>query len=514
MTGDVIHASGESRTDKPPLDTDVIVIGSGPSGMSAAIELAGAGCRVIVLDLQPAPGGQIFRGLEANAQARPAIAGLLDALGPTYRAGLKLIEQFRETSGIDYRPDTIVWDLRSDGTVGWLKGERAGYLRAQWVILANGAMERPAPFSGWTLPGVMTAGAVQTLIKAGRLKPEGRVVLVGTGPLIFLLADQLRRLGVRPLLIARTDRLRDKIAALTRIRPAALPALLKGMGWLARLRLSGIPMRTGVTGLRAYGKDRLEHVSMSIGGKIRELACDLLVVHDGIVPAIDIAHCAGIALEWQEAQASWRPVTSQDGRATISPGPALTSGPCRISISGDARRIGGADAAIAHGRHVAKAIIIELAEASADAMPNLRHSAVEFRRAMAGRPFIDKAFPLGIAANLPDDATIVCRCEEITAGSLREQIRAGASDMDQIRGLVRCGMGSCQGRTCSGTLARLIKEQCTQSLASPVPFRARPPLRPLPLAALAALTGLDPELAQVISLEDKPDDAMGAGSHG
>jgi bacterioferritin-associated ferredoxin len=253
---------------------------------------------------------------------------------------------------------------------------------------------------------------------------------------------------------------------------------------------------------------------MNIGGKIRELACDLLVVHDGIVPAIDIAHCAGIALEWQEAEASWRPVTSQDGRATISPGPVLTSGPCRISISGDAHRIGGADAAIAHGRHVAKAIIIELAEASADTRPNLRQSAAEFRRTMAGRPFIDKAFPVGLAANLPDDSTIVCRCEEITAGSLRKQISAGASDMNHIRGLLRCGMGPCQGRTCSGTLARLIMEQCAQSLASPVPFRARPPLRPLPLGALAALTGLDPELAEMVSLEDKPDHAMGAGSHG
>jgi NADPH-dependent 2,4-dienoyl-CoA reductase/sulfur reductase-like enzyme len=514
MTGNVKKASSESRTDTPAMDTDVIVIGSGPAGMSAAIELASSGCRVIVLDLQPAPGGQIFRGLEANAQARPVTDSLLAALGPTYRAGLKLIEQFRATPGIDYRPDTIVWDLRSDGTVGWLQEDHAGYLRAHRVVLANGAMERPTPFDGWTLPGVMTAGAVQTLIKAGRLRPEGRTVLVGTGPLIFLLADQLRRLGVQPLLIARTDRFRDKVAALARIRPAALPALLKGIGWLARLRLSGIPMRSGVSGLKAYGKDRLERISMTVKGRTTELPCDLLVVHDGIVPATDVAHCAGLALEWREAEASWRPVTSEDGRASISPGPALTSGPCRISIAGDARLIGGADAAIAHGRHVAKAIVIELDKVSADTRMDLRQSAAEFRRKMAGRPFLDKAFPLGLAADLPDDSTIICRCEEITAGSLREQIRAGASDMNHIRGLMRCGMGPCQGRTCSATLARLLKEQYTQSAAPPVPFRARPPLRPLPLGALAALTGLDPELAQVISLQDKPDNAIGAGSHG
>ncbi|WEZ85443.1 FAD/NAD(P)-binding oxidoreductase (plasmid) [Rhizobium sp. 32-5/1] len=232
-------------------DADAIIIGAGPAGMSSAIELACGGYRVIVLDMQPAPGGQIFRALEANMQAIPQTESLLSALGPTYKAGLTLIERFRTTPGIDFRPDTTVWDLRADGTVGWLKGHAAGYSRAPHVILASGAMERPTPFPGWTLPGVMTAGAVQTLLKAGRLKPEGRIVLAGTGPLIFLLADQLRRLGVRPALIARTDRLKDKFTALKRLHPTGVPALLKGLGWLARLRLAGVPMQTGISGLEA-----------------------------------------------------------------------------------------------------------------------------------------------------------------------------------------------------------------------------------------------------------------------
>jgi len=260
---------------------DVIVIGAGPAGMSAAIELGSAGYHVIVLDLRPAPGGQIFRALEANVEARPATNGLLAALGSTYSAGRTLIQQFRATPGIDYRPETTVWDLRADGTVGWLKGESAGYLRARHVVLANGAMERPAPFPGWTLPGVMIAGAVQTLIKAGRLRPEGRIVLAGTGPLILLLADQLRRLGVRPALIARTDRIQDKIAALLHMRLAGIPALLKGLGWLVRLRLAGIPMRSGISDLRAEGRNRVDAICMSIAGKKVELPCDLLVVHDG-----------------------------------------------------------------------------------------------------------------------------------------------------------------------------------------------------------------------------------------
>src|SRR5450631_4128126 len=202
-------------TQNPPPrpDADVIIVGAGPAGMAAAVELADAGCSVIVLDMAASPGGQIYRALEANVADTTQIVDLLAALGPSYMAGLALIRRFRAAASIDYREQTTVWEVRPDGTVGWLRGNEAGYLRGRQVLLANGAMERPTPFPGWTLPGVMTAGAVQTLLKAGRLKPTGRVVLAGTGPLILLLADQMRRLGVKPALVARTDRLSNSMEA-------------------------------------------------------------------------------------------------------------------------------------------------------------------------------------------------------------------------------------------------------------------------------------------------------------
>lgn len=493
-------------------DADTIIIGAGPAGMVCATELASAGCRVIVLDMQPSPGGQIFRSIEANMQARPRTDELLSALGPSYRAGLALATRFRATPGIDYRPGTTVWDLRADGTVGWLKGDAAGYLRAPHVVLASGAMERPAPFPGWTLPGVMTAGAVQTLLKAGRLKPKGRIVLAGTGPLIFLLADQLRRLGVRPALIARTDRAWDKFSALKQLRPAGMPSLLKGLGWLARLRLAGVAMRTGISGLEAHGRSHIETVRMTVAGKTVDLPCDLLVVHDGIVPSTDLAHAAGLALAWKADDASWQPVTTLDGRAEMAPGPALTTGPCRIRITGDARRIGGADAAIAHGGHAARAILAELGRPTGRLEATDR-TGIDVARSLAARPFLDSAFPPGLTAHLPADTTIVCRCEEITAGALRKTIRNGATEMNLVRGLLRCGMGACQGRSCAATLARLLAEADPGRPMPSAPFRARPPLRPLPLGALAAMTGLDPDLAQVESLDDKPEAIAGDDAH-
>lgn len=502
----VMSEENSVQAEGPKPDADVVVIGAGPAGMSAAIEAAEAGCRVIVIDMQPAPGGQIFRSIEENFDGKANTGPLLQALGPTYRAGKALVEKFRATAGIDYRPNATVWELRADGTVGWLDGMSAGFVRGSRIVLANGAMERPVPFSGWTLPGVMTAGAVQTLLKAGRLKPEGRIVLAGTGPLIMLLADQLRRLGVRPVLIARTDRLVDKVRAVKKLQLAATPAIIKGIGWIASLKASGIKMCSGVTNLEAHGDESLTSVSMNVGKKRINIECDLLIVHDGIIPSVDLAHGAGIAMRWKAEDQSWRPTTDERGLASGAVGPALTEGPCHIHLAGDAKEIGGADAAIAFGRFVGANIARDLGKTKV--IDSAQYKA-KIDKALASRPFIDTAFPTGISACLPSDDTIVCRCEELSAGTLRQAIRDGARDMNLLRGVTRCGMGHCQGRHCAVTLARLLEEQGIQPRFN-APFRARPPLRPIPLGALANLQGVDPELAHVVFLEDKPE----AGAEG
>lgn len=478
-------------SEAPEPDADVIVVGAGPAGMTVSVELARAGRRVIVLDMQPQPGGQIFHGLEENLAEGHALQPLMAALGPAYAAGAALIGAFRATPGIDFRPAHTVWEVRRDGTVGWLQGASAGYLRAGHVVLANGAMERPVPFPGWTLPGVMTAGAVQTLLKAGRMKPAGRVAMAGTGPLIFLLADQLRRLGVRPVMLARTDRLRDQIGALPHLRRPALPALAKGLGWLAQLHLAGIAMRRGVTGIEALGNEKVEALRLWQGARATEVPCDLLIVHDGIVPSVDLAQGAGVQIDWNERLQAWQPATRADGQAMPAAGPALVDGPCRVLITGDARQIAGAEAAMAHGRLVAAALLQQ----------DARQSRAQLRKSLQTRAFLEVAFPPALTAGTPAGTTTVCRCEEIDAATLDGLIRAGAQDMNQLRGISRCGMGPCQGRHCAVTLARMIRARTGHA---PVPFRARPPVRPLPLGALAALQGRDPALTGIVSLDDKP----------
>ncbi|TDG34045.1 FAD-binding protein, partial [Paracraurococcus ruber] len=178
------------------MSVDLAIIGAGPAGMAAAVEAVDLGLSVAVVDENPAPGGQVFRAVER--------AGHDPVFGTDYAAGLPLARAFR-AARLDWRPATTLWHLDpEEGALSLAAGGRTAELRAQRVLLATGAQERPVPIPGWTLPGVMTAGAAQILLKTADAVPRGRVVLAGQGPLLWLLAAQLRRAGAPPALILET----------------------------------------------------------------------------------------------------------------------------------------------------------------------------------------------------------------------------------------------------------------------------------------------------------------------
>src|SRR5471032_2573905 len=142
---------------------DVAVIGAGPAGLAAATQAARAGLSVVLLDEQDAVGGQIYRAIECSDAQRRAI------LGPDYAAGAALASEFAR-SGARYVPNASVWQVTRERTVHYLKDGKVSSFEARRVVLATGALERPFPIPGWTLPGVMTAGAAQILpgIRKGR----------------------------------------------------------------------------------------------------------------------------------------------------------------------------------------------------------------------------------------------------------------------------------------------------------------------------------------------------------
>ena len=452
---------------------DLAVVGAGPAGMAAAMTAAGLGLSVVVLDEQAAPGGQVFRGVEE--------AGGDLALGREYgAAGGALVRGFR-AARVAYQPGTVLWHL--DPEAGVLSVLRHGIALEIWarrVLLATGAQERAVPIPGWTLPGVMTAGAAQIVLKTSGAVPEGRVVIGGQGPLAWLLAVQLRRADVGEVTLLETRR-----------RPvlAALPGggwwggrrlLARGVGLMLTARRLGVRVVRGVRGLRAEGSTRLAGVAWD-GGR---MGCDWLLLHEGVVPGTQISQALGLAHDFDAAQQCWRPRLDRWGGSSH---PA-------VAIAGDGGGIGGWEAAVAGGRLAALDAAFRLGRITVAARDRAAGPARrEMARALASRGFLERLYaPAAGVLAPPDDATIVCRCEEVTAGAIRAAARAGAVGPNQMKAFLRAGMGACQGRMCGSVVAALIAEVRGVSVAEVAVLRPRAPYKPLTVGVLAGETGFLP----------------------
>lgn len=450
---------------------DLVIVGAGPAGMGAAVAARAWHLSVLVLDEQPAPGGQIYRGIEQHAERHAR-------LDPGSVTGRELAAQFR-TCGADYRSGASVWFVGADGEVAYSVDGCARRVRGRRVLLATGAMERPWPIPGWTLPGVMTAGAAQILMKTTGLVHRDPV-FAGSGPLLYLVARQYQQLGLRVRAVLDTTPLTHYGRALPRL-PAALRKasyLRRGMRLLWQLHRSGTPVFTGVRDVRALGGDALEAVTFQHRGQLHRLdGVSGLFLHQGIVPHIHAALAAGCARTWDERNACWRLVADPCGRTSQPP----------LFVAGDAAAITGATSAPQRGRLAALAIAHDLGRVSDKDFATMRRPLQRaLRRDAAVRPFLDTLYRPTHACLVPaDDTTLVCRCEEVQAGDVRRFVADGGRDPNQFKSARRCGMGPCQGRQCALTLTHLMADAAAP--ADQLPLRHRPPIVPVPLGELASV---------------------------
>lgn len=453
---------------------ELVVVGAGPAGLAAATTAANLGMDVTLLDEQAAPGGQIYRAVEQAPDERARL------LSPDYHQGLELVEAFR-ASGARYLPDTAVWSLGTDREIGVLHAGRASLVSAGHVIIAGGAMERPVPFPGWTLPGVMNAGAAQILMKSSGTVPANGTVIAGTGPLLLLLAWQYLRAGVPVKAVLEMATPGDFVRAAPRL-PAALLAghyITRGMKYLWQLRRAGIPVRYAVSGLRALGDARLHTVAYEQGGRRSIIETDSLLVHFGLVPNVQLTEAAGCRHTWDDGQQCWRPEVDEWGNTSVA----------GIAVAGDNAAIGGALTAAHAGRLAA----LEAGRALGHIDAQERDTRGKDDRSwmledLRIRPFLEALhrLPPSLLATRDDD-TLVCRCEEITAGEIRRAVREGHTDPNQVKFITRCGMGPCQGRQCSHALAHIVAAETGQPMGAQNPLRVRPPVRPVGIDALGAL---------------------------
>jgi len=304
--------------------------------------------------------------------------------------------------------------------------------------------------------------------------PQGKVWIAGQGPLLWLFAKQAVAAGAK--LASIIDLSHGVPPAALRHLPRALMApgyLLKGLAWQREVKRAGVPIRHAEE-IRAEGEGRLERVV--IDGVAHD--ADLLLLHDGVVPNTQVTRAIpGCVHDWDAVQACWRPRldawfnTTADG----------------IMVAGDAGGIGGARAAAHAGRLAA----LEAARALGRMTHDQRDAEggaerLALNRQLAPRAFLDALFPPRPAAAIPDE-TILCRCEEVTAGRVREAVGLGCLGANQTKAFTRTGMGPCQGRVCGPAVHAVIAAQRGVDPATVDPFRTRFPTKPLTLGELAAL---------------------------
>lgn len=461
-------------------ECDLLIVGAGPAGLAAAAEAADLGLSVLLLDEQAAPGGQIYRGITRTDPDRRRRLGKAYAAGAVLAAGAAV-------PGVASRPGATVWRIDEDGTVTWSEAGAARQARGACLLLATGALERPIPVPGWTLPGVMTAGAAQILLKTSGTVPRD-AVLAGSGPLLYQLAVQLLDAGAPPRLLLETQGPGDLAAALP-LLPGALRRpgqLVRGLGLLARLRRDGIPRATGVRGLRILGEEVARGVCWRTADGNREIACDRVLLHAGVVPNLQASRALRLEHRWDAAQRCWHPRTDAWGESS-RPG---------LFLAGDGAGIVGAAGSALQGRLAALAAAVSLARLD---VGERDRRAAPLRRALAreraARPFLDRLYAPSPEIRLPDDETVLCRCEDVSAGAVRTYAARGCLGLNQIKAFGRCGMGPCQGRFCALSVAEVLADARgvpTEAVAS---YRLRMPLKPVTLGELAALAPDQPHAA-------------------
>jgi NADPH-dependent 2,4-dienoyl-CoA reductase/sulfur reductase-like enzyme len=452
----------------------VIVVGAGPAGVRAAQALVQAGVRPIVIDEGQRDGGQVYRRQPEGFKR--SYAKLYGSEAAKAQALHRDFDALRPQ--VDYRGRTLAWNV-TEGQLHVVRDDQPQTLPFDALLICSGATDRLMPVPGWHRAGCYSLGAAQIALKAQACAIGRRVVFLGSGPLLYLVASQYVQAGARVEAVLDTSPARKRWSAVKGL--LARPRLAwRGLALVRALRRAGVPLLQGVTPLRLDGHDAAGVQAVVVrdaSGGERRFDCDAVGMGWHLRSESQLADLAHCEFDFEPLSRQWLPRIDSDGRSS-TPG---------VYLAGDGVRILGADGAEAAGRLAALAALSDLKHAAGGAAyareaPSLQRTLERMDRFRQG---LAQAFPWphGHAAMLGDD-TIVCRCEAVTAGELRRCVsELDSREVNRAKAFSRVGMGRCQGRYCGHALAEIVAHACGASVESVGRLRSQAPVKPLMMSA-------------------------------
>ncbi|MCX6428559.1 MAG: FAD-dependent oxidoreductase [Actinobacteria bacterium] len=468
------------------LNFDFAIIGGGPAGMAAAIQAAKHGVKIALLDERVTLGGQIYKQLGRGFK----IANQTQLQVPP-KIGQNLIADF-DKQNISLFLKSAVISIEEDHLLFATEDEQVSRLKFKKLLIATGAYDRPVAFPGWTLPGVITAGAAQTLVKTQRVLPGSRILFAGSGPVALAFPAQLAGYGANIVSVLEAGSAPTPLNVLGLLVASTgnWDLISDAMKYRLALLRKRIPVKYRTIIVQAHGIERVEAVTIAKvdrnwrvkKGTSKRIEVDTLCLGYGFLPSNELLKLVGCDFEYQESKGGYVAQTDEWGRTSVP----------NVYAVGDGAGVEGSYIAISRGNLVGISVAQELGLLN---LSQAREKAEQFHTETKERRRFQSALrsmfdvKQGIF-ELASDETIICRCEILTKLDI-DRVMDSTADLSVVKAYTRAGMGPCKGRNCQRQISAMVAQRHGIDIADVHQGTPRFPVKPVALGAIADETVSD-----------------------